>query len=505
MRVVTLALGVGLLLTGCDGLVGARADAGLDRCADPATPRARPENVTATVEGLDVVVRWQLDQPVGSCVPESFTVIAQPALVAPVVVPGSAREARVTGLPVGKDVSFRVTSEVPIADRLWSSSNTVVTYLPPAPLLELHVGFPSDGTAEVSWALPTDPDRPVDTVEVSLLPDGPSFSVRPTELRVTFAGIVPATDYRFQVTASGLGGTTSLVRPLVSPAVPSEPTGLVAIPRPQGFRLSWTPPSTDRGHPITGYRVLLQPRAREFQYGVSEVPLTVDCAGPSAPCDVSGLEDDITFELRLVAVNSEGAGMPSVPTSATTPGVPRGFDFVGEIDGRGECWFKWSPPQTDPAFPITGYILRTFDRSSVTMLPPEARSGYLTGLAVPSAPAVELVAVNEVGERPLGWVCTSSDELGQVTDIRYEPRPGGVWVAWTPPSGTGGEALTSFDVWTYGDPTLVTVDGGTTEVVVTGLDPGWCISPQIRANTASYQGQVTHSMYTEPCIHPLPP
>lgn len=82
--------------------------------------------------------------------------------------------------------------------------------------------------------------------------------------------------------------------------------------------LSWSPPSTDGGSPITGYFIEKKDRFGLRWTRVNREP-TLDTT-----FKVSGLKEGEEYQFRVVAENKGGEGKPSEPTEPRVAKAPYG-------------------------------------------------------------------------------------------------------------------------------------------------------------------------------------
>ena len=137
---------------------------------------------------------------------------------------------------------------------------------------------------------------------------------------VTIAG-VSAGNATVTVTAQDTGGLEAtldiLVWVIAVVEKPSAPTGLTASADGQTeINLSWTPPSSDGGAPVTGYKI------RVSMDGSSWSDLAADTGSTTTSYSHRGLTAGSTRHYTVSAINSAGTGPTSNTDSATTVEEP---------------------------------------------------------------------------------------------------------------------------------------------------------------------------------------
>ena len=112
--------------------------------------------------------------------------------------------------------------------------------------------------------------------------------------------------------------------------VPGAPTGLTVIPGNQKLTASWSPPSSNGGAAISGYKL------QHKEDSATDWPTATDV--PSATAEITGLTNGTSYDVRVRAVNSRGSGdwsavamgtpmetpLPEVSLSASPNPVPEG-------------------------------------------------------------------------------------------------------------------------------------------------------------------------------------
>ena len=121
-------------------------------------------------------------------------------------------------------------------------------------------------------------------------------------------------------------------------SLPGAPTGLDATPVPGGVRLDWDAPSDNGGSPITGYQFQPEDDAGGTRYWWPT-------RGTATTYTDTVLSTQRVYTFRVRAVNANGNGPPSAPSSAVTPlpvnhppvGVPRA---VGKAAPGKKLWAR---------------------------------------------------------------------------------------------------------------------------------------------------------------------
>jgi Domain of unknown function (DUF4082)/Domain of unknown function (DUF1929)/Fibronectin type III domain/Glyoxal oxidase N-terminus len=101
---------------------------------------------------------------------------------------------------------------------------------------------------------------------------------------------------------------------------PGAPTGVTATPASSQALVSWTPPSSNGGAPITSYTITVTPS------GGSSSQVTVN-NGSATSAVVTGLTNDTGYTFKVAATNSVGTGTASSASPAATP-EDTVFDFT---------------------------------------------------------------------------------------------------------------------------------------------------------------------------------
>ena len=105
----------------------------------------------------------------------------------------------------------------------------------------------------------------------------------------------------------GGGGGGSGVSSTVDLLLPDPPRNVTANPGKGMATVSFDPPKSDGGSPVT-------------YYTVTSVPRGIKVKGTKSPMTVQGLSEGKTYTFTVTASNSVGTGLASSPSNCVTPG-----------------------------------------------------------------------------------------------------------------------------------------------------------------------------------------
>jgi sugar lactone lactonase YvrE len=235
------------------GWTEVRVDTGTGPAAAPCPPilwRASPGDGEATVA-------WEKPASGGSPI-TGYTVTSSPGGFTAPAGPADT-SAVVTGLQNGTAYTFTVTATNAAGTSSPSAPSAAVTpaQVPGAPAIgSATAGFER---ATVTWSAPaSDGGSPLVSYTLTSNPGAVTAEADPDATAATIFGLVNGTSYTFTVTAQNAVGTgaSSGTSNAVTPAtVPDPPVMGAASLTLGGITVTWSPPPSDGGSPVTGYRV----------------------------------------------------------------------------------------------------------------------------------------------------------------------------------------------------------------------------------------------------------
>ena len=218
----------------------------------------------------------------------------------------------------------------------------------------------------------------------------------------TVSGLTNGTAYTFKVAAINAVGTgadsaaSAAITPAAAATAPGAPTGVGGTAGDASVALSWTPPASDGGSSITGYRVT------PFIGATAQTAVLTGSAATTFT--VIGVTNGTAYTFKIAAINAVGTGADSAASAAITPaaaarapGAPTG---IGGTAGNGSAALSWTAPASNGGSAITGYRVTPFigATAQAAVLTGSAATTYtVTGLANGTAYMFTVAAINAVG------------------------------------------------------------------------------------------------------------
>ena len=456
------------------------------------TAPAPPTSVTATAGiGGFATVSWVDPANHGSPIIR-YNVSPMPSCgtcTGTTVTGATATSASIGGLTPGVSYVFTVTATngSGTSDPSLPSPSTATPAVPYAPTQVTAAGNAND-TVTVGWTDPASPGYPITKYTVTPSPACGSCTglvvTSATATSTTISGLSVGGTYTFTVTATNAVGTGPLSLPsnsVVVPTTPGAPTGVTATSFANGQSVvSWTPPGSNGGLPITGYRV------------TSSSGMTCTTTGNTS-CTVTGLTNGMSYTFTVTATNAIGTGPASAASAPATPAALPGTPTIGSATAsNGSAMVTFSAPAANGGAPVTSYTVTATD-TTTTANGGQTSTGSaspitVTGLTNGDSYTFKVAATNGAGTGP------SSASSNSVTPIGPPVAPTNVAatsnantqsvVTWAASASTGGSTITHYTVTSNGGQTCTTANGTTTTCTVTGLTNGTSYTFTVTATNA---------------------
>ena len=201
-------------------------------------------------------------------------------------------------------------------------------------------------------------------------------------------------------TVAGSPGLPTAVALLPPPTVPGAPVIGTATARNGSATVTFTPPSSDGGSPVTSYTVTARDLTSPAHSGGT-------VTGTGSPLTVTGLTNGDTYTLSVTAANAVGTGPAFRPSNAvipaTAPSAPRGLKATA---ASAQVRLSWTAPSSTGGRPVTGYdVYKGTKRKGegttpVNSKPLTTTSYTVTGLSNGTTYYFVVKAINAAGISP---------------------------------------------------------------------------------------------------------
>lgn len=357
----------------------------------------------------------------------------------------------------------------------------------------------------------------VQALDLSILTTIPNHNYPSAGIKIDTPGYTVA-DIGVQCTPISNGYCIFAVNSVTPKLITLTKTGLTVPGAPRNVQtqigngevtVSWTPPLSNGGSPITGYTVTSSPPG-----STPNVCTNIS----STSCVFTGLTNGTPYVFTVVATNSQGTGASSSPTPPVSPASPPGAPTgVTAAIGNGQATISWTAPLNNGGSPITGYIVSVASPLSPTPPPPincSTTHCIFTGLTNGTTYTFTVVAKNIVGSGPDSAPSnpvTPAFPPDAPTGVNATMGNGQVTLSWTAPVFDGGSPITSYTVTPNpsGSPspdTTCNTGGTATSCTFAGLTNGTPYTFTVVANNAVGSGAASSSSSpVTPATVPNPP
>jgi CSLREA domain-containing protein len=448
-----------------------------------ATVPGAPTNVVAVAGNAQAAVSWTPPASNGGSSITSYTVTSNVGGFSQVV-DGSQTSVVMTGLTNGTSYRFRVVATNVVGDSAPSTlSNAVTPRTVPDPPTNV-TAIAGSASAVVSWMPPaSNGGSAITGYTLTASPGGATKTVGGTVVTTSFTGLTNGTTYTFTIRATNAAGSSAPSAPSnpVTPrAVPGAPTNVVAVAGNAQATVSWTPPASNGGSPITSYTVTSN---------VGGFSKLVD--GSETNTVMTGLTNGTSYRFRVFATSAVGDGPVSALSNAVTPrDLPGAPMNVVATPGPARATLTWTAPSSNGGSAISAYVI-TASPGGLTKTVGNVLTTTFTGLTNGQPYTFTVRARNAAGDGPPS---APSNEVipSAVPGAPAAPTAvagnGSAQVSWSPPASNGGSPITSYTVTSNTGGFSVTVDGSITSTTITGLTNGTSYRFRVRATNAAGTG-----------------
>jgi parallel beta-helix repeat protein len=241
------------------------------------------------------------------------------------------------------------------------------------------------------------------------------------------------------------GGSNRDKYPLMYPlGFPTEPQNIQAVSGNQTINLSWDPPISDGGFPITNYKIY----RRNNSGGESLLAIIGNITNY---IDIN-LTNGKTYYYKVRAVNSFGEGFLSDELSATPATIPSAPTGLIIFTGDSYVNISWNAPVSNGGSPITNYIIyRGMSSGNVSFLIEIGNITYYNDTIVINGITYyyNISAKNGAGESPL-----SNETYGTPLGLPSEPMnlqtfwgDSFINITWDAPTLDGGTPVINYRIY----------------------------------------------------------
>lgn len=232
---------------------------------------------------------------------------------------------------------------------------------------------------------------------------------------------------------------------------PESITDLVATSGNGFAEITWTAP-VDNGSPITSYKLILWQTGRDIFTTYPNLAVT------TTSTIVSGLQNDVSYSFKVIAINAGGTGPDSnivsiIPSTKPTISVPEAITDLTATREDSKVKLSWTAPFDNGAL-ISSYKINYWEAgtSSVKTKTVSSTNVQITGLANGVTYEFKVIAFNSAGHSADSDIVTATPSAsvaasvpGQVRGIVATPSNGQVFLTWIEPSANG-SPITSYKV-----------------------------------------------------------
>lgn len=371
---------------------------------------------------------------------------------------------RIPDLPNNEKYTIKMVAynEAGMSPVSGSSKSVIYVYTPPAQvkITSITAGYEK---LTVVFKPPAPNGAPILTYKYALNGSTEFIDAETTTLPLVINGLTNNTSYNVRIIATNEAGDSVASNPAAKPVTfvylpPNAPALVSATGGNQSVKLVFNVPAI-RGAPITGYKY-------SFDGGETKI----DISGNTSPFTITGLTNDVPYNVILYADSDAGLSLPSLVRNFTPVYKAPDRPTLGTIIALNQGASVAFTAGAENGAPITNYLYSLDGGETTTSLDSTNTPFNITGLTNDIAYSLILIAVNEVGN--------SVPSLPKLfTPIYKEPSPPKIGTISTTTTGakvafTAG-AFNGSPITTY----LYSINGGSFEdanvstgpIMITGL------------------------------------
>src|SRR5439155_1404393 len=343
----------------------------------PATPPDPPQGLTATAGDGTVDLAWSAPGSDGGAPITNYKVYRGTSHdgETPLADAGPVLAYTDTSVNNGQTYYYQVTAENSAGEGPRSNEASATPNAPATPPTQPQnlAATPGDGHVDLTWDPPAnDGGLPILEYRVyrGTTSNQESFLASAgLSLTYTDSSVTTGNTYSYKVSAvnsvnEGPLSNEASATPAAPHTAPGAPRDLVATAGDASVSLSWSPPSSDGGAPITNYKI--------YRGTVSggQLSLIATVRDVRSYTD-SPLTNGKSYYYKVTALNEVGEGQASKEASATpvsgqtVPSPPRSLSAAA---GDARVTLGWLAPSSDGGSPITNYTIYRGTSSSGKIL-----------------------------------------------------------------------------------------------------------------------------------------
>ncbi len=339
-----------------------------------------------------------------------------------------------TPIANGTEYPVEIRAVNTVGDSLASSPvEAAPATVPGAPTVVLT---PGNGVISVATTVTNDGGSAITGIDYSL--DGTTWlSTGTTGSTFTITGLTNGTSQPVWVRAdNAIGYGTPFGPASATPyTVPGPPINVQATNGAGSSVVSWSAPAWNGGSAVTQYT------ATAYTSSAGTTTAGTPCTTTSLTCSVTGLTNNTTYYLGVVATNAAGSGVSSSPLVPVTPVALPGAPTINSITPGNTILavnFTAGSPGGDP---ITSYQYSLDGGTTWTTASGTTSPIYISGLTNGTSYPVRLVAVSAAGagatSNSVSATPYAAPNAPDPTTITAVAQGAGVLVSWAAPASNG--------------------------------------------------------------------